>query len=332
MPRQRDVGRVDIVRRDRRLRKVIQQVIRQHLDRRQRQKRQEQARPQHTEHVADIRAGAHADVFGDIDKYPASLQYAAAQYQQVLFQQNDVGRLLGDIDGAVHRQAHVGRLQRRTVIDAVAEKADHVPLAAQQTHHARLLRRRQLGKDARALRQIGQRHVVQAVDAAAQHHLARVQADFAAHLAGDDVVIARKDFHGHATVRQCLERGGGALLGRIEEGDIAGQGQARLVGDAVGIFILGNVLVGNGDDAKAIVIQCPCLLLGGGNMRGIEHAALAVCLVAAADGHDFFDRALADHQVAPFRRGHHHGQAPPGKIEGDFIDLGIARIDAQQTM
>ena len=49
--------------------------------------------------------------------------------QQALLEQDDVGRLLGDVDRGVDRDADVCGLQRRAVVDAVAEEPDDVPLA-----------------------------------------------------------------------------------------------------------------------------------------------------------------------------------------------------------
>ena len=54
---------VDIVGRDRRLREIIKQVVGQNLDRRHRQEGQEDARAEHAEHIAEIRARAHPDIF-----------------------------------------------------------------------------------------------------------------------------------------------------------------------------------------------------------------------------------------------------------------------------
>ena len=41
-------------------------------------------------------------------------------------QQDDVGSLLGDVNGGIDRKAHVGRMQRGCIVDAVAEVTDDV--------------------------------------------------------------------------------------------------------------------------------------------------------------------------------------------------------------
>ena len=57
-------------------------------------------------------------------------EHAVLEHQQALFQQDDVRRLLRDIRRRVDRNADVGSLQRRRVVDAVAEKADDMAVAA----------------------------------------------------------------------------------------------------------------------------------------------------------------------------------------------------------
>ena len=51
------------------------------------------------------------------------------EHQQALLQQDHVRRFLGDIDGRVDADAHVGGSQGRRVVDAVAHEADGVPRA-----------------------------------------------------------------------------------------------------------------------------------------------------------------------------------------------------------
>ena len=44
-------------------------------------------------------------------------------------QQDDVGGVLGDIDGTVDRDPDIGCVQRRRVVDSVTEKADDMAAA-----------------------------------------------------------------------------------------------------------------------------------------------------------------------------------------------------------
>ena len=98
-PRPGDLFGVDVVGGDRHLREVVEQVVGQDLDRRHRQERQEGAGAQDAEHVAEVRAGAHADVFEDVGEDLAAFHHAFLEHQQALLQQDDVGGFLGDVHG-----------------------------------------------------------------------------------------------------------------------------------------------------------------------------------------------------------------------------------------
>ena len=65
----------------------------------------------------------------------------ARRTAEIVVEQDDVRRVLGDVDGAVHRDADIGRVQRRRVVDAVAEIADDVAATLQRQNDAVLLRR-----------------------------------------------------------------------------------------------------------------------------------------------------------------------------------------------
>ena len=60
--------------------------------------------------------------------------------RQAVFQKNDLGGVLGDVDGRGDRDADVGRVQRGSVVDAVAEKADDVTSTLERQDDAVLLR------------------------------------------------------------------------------------------------------------------------------------------------------------------------------------------------
>ena len=104
-------------------------LLSKHLYGRHGQERQEIAAAHHAEHVAEIRARAHFDVFDDIRENLASFHDAFFQHEQAPLEQDDVGRFLGDIHRGIHGNAHVGGLERRGVVDAVAQKAHGLALA-----------------------------------------------------------------------------------------------------------------------------------------------------------------------------------------------------------
>ena len=88
----------------------------------------------------------HLDVLDDVAEHSATLEHALLENQQTVLQQDDVRRFLGNVHGAVDRNADVGRLQRRGVVDAVAHEADHMTLALQRPDDALLVRRRPAGQ------------------------------------------------------------------------------------------------------------------------------------------------------------------------------------------
>ena len=139
-----------------RLREVVEQVVGEHLDRRHGQERQEDAGADYAEHIAEAGARAHLDVFRDVAEDLAPLEHAVAEHRQALLEQDDVGRFLGDVDGAVHGDADVGGLEGGTVVDAVPQKADDVPLSVQGIDDGRLLGRRDFCEHGRGLGQSGQ--------------------------------------------------------------------------------------------------------------------------------------------------------------------------------
>jgi hypothetical protein len=77
-----NVFRVDVVGWNCRLRKVIEQIIGEYLDRRHREKWQKQAGAEYTEHVAEIRTRPHFDILGDIAEDLTSFDHAVLKYQQ----------------------------------------------------------------------------------------------------------------------------------------------------------------------------------------------------------------------------------------------------------
>ena len=122
----RDLLGIDVVGRDRDLREVVQQVVRQDLDRRHRDEGQDRARAEDAEHVAEVRAGSHPHVLEDVGEDLAPLDDAVLDDQEALLEQDDVRRLLRDVDRGVDRDPDVRDAERRRVVDAVAQESDDV--------------------------------------------------------------------------------------------------------------------------------------------------------------------------------------------------------------
>ena len=221
LARHRQVFLIHVVGRDGGLGEVVQQVVGQNLDRQHRQERQEDAGAEHAEHVPEVRAGAHLDIFDDVAEHLAALDRPVVQHGQALFEQDDVRRFLGDVHRGIDGDADIGRLQRRAVVDAVAEIADHVATQVQRLDHPRLLRRGNLGEHRDLLGDRAQFGVRQRLQFMAENDAVHRQVDLAADRAGDHVVVAGEDLHADAGGMQQLDRRHRAFLRRIEEGDVA---------------------------------------------------------------------------------------------------------------
>ena len=228
-PRPRHLLFVHRVGRDRHLREVVQQVVGQHLDRGHRQEGKEGARPQHAEHVAEVGTRPHPDVFEDVGEDLSALDHAPFQHHQVLLQQDQIRRLLGDVGGRVHRDADVRGAQGGSVVDSVAHESDDVPLAPQDADDPLLVRGREAGEQRRLLRRLGQFGVGHLLHVAAQQHRVGGEAHVLAHLAADELVVPGEDFYRHAMLVQRLDGASRGVLGRVQECDVSFEHEVALV-------------------------------------------------------------------------------------------------------
>ena len=85
---------------------------------------------------------SHQDVLGDVLDRAAPFDHAVMHDAEIALEQHEIGCLLGHVGGAVDRDADVRRMQRRSVVDAVAEKAHNFARALQGQENALLLLRR----------------------------------------------------------------------------------------------------------------------------------------------------------------------------------------------
>ena len=205
------------------------------MHRQHRQKRNKRTGDQHREHIAEVRAGRHLDVLEHVGEGAAPLQDALLQHHQAFFQQDDIGRLLGDVHRTVHRNPDIRRAQCRGIVDPVAHKAHHVAVGLEQAHDALLVRRREPGEHVGGFhshRQIGIAHTLNVI---AHQQTLLLQAHLPADFGRNQFVIARKNFYCDPVLGQGFECGCGAFLGRVQESHIANQRQFLLVSQAVSV-------------------------------------------------------------------------------------------------
>ena len=108
--------------------------------------REEQHREQHDQRLAEVGRQHEGDRLLDVVEDVPALLDGGLDAREVVVGEHDVGGLTrGGGAGLAHRDADVGLLERRRVVDPVAGHRDHVSARLQRPHEAQLV----LGRDAR---------------------------------------------------------------------------------------------------------------------------------------------------------------------------------------
>ena len=153
-------------------------------------------------------------------------------------------------------------------------------------------------------------------------------ADVLADLPGDEFIVTREDLGADAALAQAGEGGGGGLLGRVEEGEVAEEDEVGLVGGGEDLAGAVEVAVGEGDDAETLggkgAVFLKDLVLDHRDHR----VQLVVDLVAVADRQDLLDRAFADQLVVALMVDDDR-HAAPLEVEGDLVDLAARAFDVE---
>ena len=320
-PRLGNLVGADIVRGNRHLREIIQQIVRQNLQGQDRLELEEVRRAQHAEHVAEVGTGPHADIFEDVYEHLAAFDNPFLQHHQIFFQEDDVGGFLGDVHRVVHGNAHVRRAQCRGVVDAISHETNHVTLLLQRLHHALLVRGGQPGVDIHAVDHVGELFVGHLFHVIAEDDLFGVDPDLGADLAGDQIVVAGEHLDGHAMLPQSGDGLGGGVLGRIEKREVAGQHELIFVG--LGIGGLGHdLLVRNGQYAETIFAQRIDLFDQIANENRLHLKDFPVAFKMRAAFKDRLRRAFGEQLALPIRSLDHHGHHAAGEVERDFVHFG----------
>jgi hypothetical protein len=185
-----EIVSVNIIPRDRNLRNIVKQILHEQLDRQHREEWQEDAGDDHAENVAEVRARGHLDVFDDVGEGLAAFHHRFLQHQKALFQQNDVGRLLGDVDRGVYRNPNIRILEGCRIIDAISQVANGMPVPLQRANDARFLDGRHLREDRSRLGRFLELNFGQFFDVLAQYCVLDGQTHLFANLAGNNFIVA----------------------------------------------------------------------------------------------------------------------------------------------
>ena len=200
---------------------VINQVEQNQLDAHHGQKRQQGRRGKHAKHVAEVRARGHLDVLDHVSVGLTPLDDALLEHHQVLLEQNNVRRLLGNVDSGIDRDSDIGRLHGRGIVDAVTHIAHNMPVVAQNGDDTRLLVGRELGKHLHVLGAAGELRIIHGGNIAAQQHVVDLQPHLLADGTRDLLVVSGQNLGGDAMIAQCLDSIGRRLFGRIQKRQIA---------------------------------------------------------------------------------------------------------------
>ena len=241
------------------------------------------------------------------------------EHGEVLLEQDDVGALLGDVDGGVNGDAAVARAHGGGVVDAVAHEADGFSAAlAQHTHDARLLQGGELGEQPRVLGALGELLVAEHVDLGAGKHVPGVDAHLLAHGRRHGGVVPGEDLDGHPQAGELIDRRLGAGLGRVEEREVADERHVALV--VGGEVARGHVVsLGDAHHAHAALVQAAHAVEDPLRLLGREREDIGAHLDLAADVDHLLDGALGDELALARPVGDHHAHATAVEVEGDLV-------------
>ena len=197
-------------------------------------------------------------------------------------------------------------------------------VCTQTAHHPVLVRGGELGEDLCALHGFGQRRIVHLFYLAAQQQRLIRQANVAAYLARDTVVVAGQDFHGHAMCAQRCQCRCGAFFWRVQKGDIARQCESglvrRMIGNRVARHLGWQQLARYRHDPQTIVVEPGRYARNSNQFVRCQRQHGVALLHVRADRHHFLYRTLTDQQWRLPLLCNDHRHAPALKVERHFID------------
>ena len=231
-----------------------------------------------------------------------------------------------DVGRAHDRNPHVGGVQRRGVVDAVAQEAHDVPAALQREDDAILLRRGHAREDRGLLGNVTQRRIVETIELVARDDGLVADADLSTDVTRDHIAIAGDDFDLHAVCLELRERVGGIRQDGIREAEKPGQDELGFIGSRVRRPSAEST-IRDREHAESVGTES---LADRPRRRVGPHRSTAgrgrPTSKAVDDGQHRFRGALGHEQSRPFAVAgcrHHDRQTPALEIEGDFVDFSI---------
>src|ERR1035438_3553373 len=182
--------------------------------------REKGAGSQHAEHVAEVGTRPHADVLENVSEDFAALDDSPFQHHEVLFEQDQIRRLLGDVGSRVDRDADVRSSQGGSIVDAVAHESDDVALTPESANDPLLVGGREAGEQRGLLGRIGQLGIGHFLDVRAQQHGIGRKSHVLAHLAADQIVVAGENLNSDAMLVKGLDGRSRGVLGRVQKRDV----------------------------------------------------------------------------------------------------------------
>ena len=156
-------------------------------------KRQKNRRASHAEDIAEVRTRAHEQILHHVPEGFSAFDDAVVEDAQAGLDENHVGGITGHVGCTRYGNAHIGRVQRRRIVNTVAHEADGMPGVFESQENPVLLCRRNASEDVRFLGVMGQRRIRHIGHFVARDNVAGIETDLRTHAGGDKVVVAGDD-------------------------------------------------------------------------------------------------------------------------------------------
>jgi len=239
---------------------------------------------------------------------------------QVVGKQDHVRRLPRHVDCGIHRQADVGGLQRRGIVDAVSKIADDLSARFQRQDDAILLLRTHPAEKVGTLDHRLQAVVVQLRYLRPAEHALYLDAEHTADVAGHLLAVAGDDLQRDAVGGEHAQRLAGGLLRWVEKRGKPAKRQPGLVIHHGMRVIARDLLNRHAEHSKTFVAQRVQPLLQACPLGGFEGRAHVVVFEVDRQPQNFLGCTL-DHQEAGRPVVGQDRDAAALEVEWHFVDF-----------